>query len=132
MKPSFGTHWHIYSFNNIILQKVCGNSAYNHLFLESELKTLREIHNWKEQMQLYVRLMNRKDKWNKCSDISYNDISSDLSPLFDFLESRRLVTFGRLRCHFILCILTSMSNHREDTVVLYMLLLNFQICQMRS
>lgn len=69
--------------------------AYKHLFLDTELNPLKEIGNWKEEMQLYVRLMNRKDKWNRSSDISYNDISMDLAPHFVLLENKGFVTFGK-------------------------------------
>ncbi|XP_034253577.1 fanconi-associated nuclease 1-like [Thrips palmi] len=76
-----------------MIRKVCNNVAYHHLFLESELNALKEIGHCKQEIQLYVRLMNRKDKWNRCSDISYNDISIDLAPLFKFLENKGFVTF---------------------------------------
>lgn len=48
----------------------------------------------RSEMQLYVRLMNRKDKWNRCLDISYADIARDLSPLFDYLQQHELISCG--------------------------------------
>lgn len=76
-----------------MIRKVSENAAYQHLFLDAERNKLKNISQWKQEMQLYVRLMNRKDKWNRISEISYSDISADLVPLFKFLEKEGFVTF---------------------------------------
>ncbi|KAE8749921.1 hypothetical protein FOCC_FOCC003390 [Frankliniella occidentalis] len=75
-----------------MIKKVCENSEYTHLFLDSEHKKLKEVYHSREEFQLYVRLMNRKDKWNRCSDIKYNDISANLTPHFDYLESQGFIS----------------------------------------
>ncbi|KAK3912519.1 Fanconi-associated nuclease 1 [Frankliniella fusca] len=75
-----------------MIKKVCENPTYTHLFLETELNKLKEVYHTREEFQLYVRLMNRKDKWNRCSDIKYNDIAMDLTPLFDYLDSHGFIS----------------------------------------
>lgn len=78
------------------------NPGYQHLFLNNELKKLKEIDRSTQEFQLYVRLMNRKDKWNRTSDIRYNDISEDLTPLFDALEKQHFISCGKMSWNFLL------------------------------
>lgn len=57
---------------------------------------MSQVDTAKLQFLLYVRLLNRKDKWNRCSDIAYPDIARDLSPLFDYLEMHELISCGNV------------------------------------
>lgn len=91
-KPEFMSDGPYYyeAFRHIV-KTVCDNPGYKHLFLESELEKVKTTYEAKLELQLYVRLMNRKDKWNRCCDVRYDDITPDLTPLFDFLEDQGLI-----------------------------------------